>query len=109
MVLREQGYQVGRGPGRQSRLWTAKYDRSLKGRSGTALRSVSSLGLRPSLDPPRPALMFAEPESSRRLESADRVETFFTSSRAPASPALPPLPPACGSAVRHELFRAPKR
>jgi hypothetical protein len=40
------------------------------------------------------ATLVTESESSRRLESADRVETFFTSSRAPASPA-PAVPASC--------------
>lgn len=41
-----------------------------------------------------------QPEVRSHARSADRVETFFTSSRAPASPALPPLPPASGPAGR---------
>ncbi len=40
------------------------------------------------------ATLVTESKSSRRLEIADRVETFFTSSRAPASPA-PAVPASC--------------
>lgn len=83
-------------------------NRSLKGRCGPPLRSVSSLALWPSLDPPDPALIGIlgsdgrrnRDTTSDRRQGSDLGQIFSTSSRAPASPA--PAAPAFGGAAPND-------